>query len=112
MPDSINHGIIGNVSAQNVAVGKKARIEVTAGDPRLAGQLEALLSAIAAFDGDPAARRQLEAAGGEIAQALEQPAPDPQRALSWLSTIASVAGSAGAVASAATALEGAVQAIF
>ena len=112
MPDSINQGIIGNVSAQNVAVGKQARIDVTASDRGLAQQLAALLSAIAAFDGDPTARRQLEAAGNEIAQALEQPAPDPRRALSWLSTIASVAGSTGAVADAATALESAVQAIF
>jgi hypothetical protein len=112
MPDSANYGIVGNVSAQNLAVGQNARIDVRAWEPRLSEQLEALRLAIAAFDGDPGTRRELEVAGQEVAQALDEPAPDAERALARLSRIASAAGSAGTIASAATALTGLVQALL
>ncbi|MGH2943180.1 MAG: hypothetical protein ACRDLN_10475 [Solirubrobacteraceae bacterium] len=111
MGDSINYGIIGDVSANNLAVGPHARIDVAAADPAVAGQLQALLDAIAALDGGAGARPELEKAGNEVAQALAQPAPDTERALSWLSRITSVAGSAGTIAGAATALQRAVEAI-
>ncbi len=113
MPDSVNYGISArNVSARNVAVGHNAQINVAADVPEISEQLAALRSAIESFDGDHEARVQLAAAGEEVAKALEEPAPDKQRVLSRLSTIASAAGSAGAIASAATALAGAVQAIL
>jgi hypothetical protein len=114
MPESVNYGINATtVSAQNVAVGHNARIDVSvAGDPRLSGQLDALLRAIEAFDGQPAMHGELAAAGEEVAQALEEPAPDKERVLTRLATVASAAGSAGAIASAATALAAAVQAVL
>ena len=114
MPESVNYGISATtVSAQNVAVGQNARIDVSvAGDSRLSGQLEALLRAIVAFEGDPARRGELAAAGEEVAHALEEPVPDKQRVLTRLAKVASAAGSAGAIASAATALAAAVQTIL
>jgi len=113
MSESVNYGISAtNVSARNLAVGPNARIEVAADVPGLSEQLAALLRAIESFDGDREARVELAVAGDEVAQALREPAPDKQRVLSRLSTIASAAGSAGAIASAATALAGAVQAIL
>lgn len=112
MPDSENHGIIGNVSAQNVAVGRNARIDSRGGEPQLSERLAALLSAIESFDGDPRTRAELSTAGVEVAKALEEPAPDTERVLSRLARIASVAGWASAIAGAATALMGAVKAIL
>jgi hypothetical protein len=113
MTDRVNYGIVGDVSAQNIAVGHNARIDVSMpGDPGLARQLETLLQAIEAFEGDAATRAELAAAGDDVAQALDEPAPDRERVLSRLSKVASAAGSAGAIASAATALAGAVQAIL
>lgn len=111
MPDSGNYGINAtNVSAQNLAVGQNARIEVS-GDRRLDARLAALLRAIEDFDGAPERHNELIAHGEEVAQALQQPTPDNRRALDRLSKITSVAGVAGAVASAATALAGAVRAV-
>jgi hypothetical protein len=112
MSDRVNYGIVGNVSAQNVAVGTNARVDASGADARFAQHIEALLSAIAVFDGDPDVGRQLAVAGDQVAQALAQPAAETDRALSWLSRIASVAGPAGAIASAAAALDEAVRAII
>jgi len=114
MPESVNYGISATtVSAQNVAVGQNARIDVSvAGDPRLSGQLDALLRAIEAFEGEPATQGELAAAGKEVAQALGDPVPDKERVLTRLAKVASAAGSAGAIASAATALAAAVQTIL
>jgi hypothetical protein len=109
MAEWVNHGISGgNVSARNLAVGQNARVYASAADPRLAQQLEVLLAAIAAFDGDPEVRRELATAGDEVADALARPAPDGRRALSRLSTIRTLADSTGAIAGAATALAGLV----
>jgi hypothetical protein len=112
MSESVNYGIsAGSVSAHNLAVGPNARIDVTADLSGLSEQLAVLLRAIESFDGDREARAELATAAGEVAEALDKPAPDKQRALSRLSRIASVAGPAGAIASAATALAGLVQAL-
>jgi len=111
MPDSVNYGISAtNVSAQNLAVGPNARIEVS-GDARVDERLAELLRAIKDFNGAPETHGELTAISDEITQALQQPTPDRRHVLERLSKIASVAGSAGAIASAATALAGAVQAI-
>jgi hypothetical protein len=111
MSESENHGIIGNVSAQNVAVGRNARIDVR-GEAQLSEQLAALLHAIESFSGDPQARADLAVAAGEVAEELDRPVPDKERALSWLSRIASAAGSASAIAGAATAMASAVRALL
>jgi hypothetical protein len=100
------------VSAQNLAVGPNARIDVTADLSGLSEQLAALLRAIESFDGDREARAELAAAAGEVAEALDKPVPDKERALSRLARIASAAGSAGAIASAATAMAAAVRAVL
>jgi hypothetical protein len=111
MSESVNYGIsAGSVSAHNLAVGPNARIDVAADITGLSEQLTALRHAIESFDGDPQARAELSTAGDEVAKALEEPAPDKERALSWLSRITSVAGSASAIAGAATAVMGAVKA--
>jgi hypothetical protein len=113
MSESVNYGISGsNLSARNVAVGPNARIDAAAGTSGLSEQLAALRAAIESFDGDREARAELAAAADEVAEALDEPAPDKERALSRLATIASAAGSAGAIASAATAVAGAVKAIL
>ena len=113
MPESVNYGISAtNVSAHNVAVGPNARIDVGADVAGLSEQLTALLRAIESFDGDREARAELAAAAGEVSEALAQPTPDKERALSRLAKIASAAGSAGAIASAATAMADAVRAIL
>jgi hypothetical protein len=113
MSESVNYGIsAGSVSAQNLAVGPNARIDVAADTTGLSEQLAALRHAIESFSGDPRARAELAAAAGEVAEALEQPAPDKERVLSRLAKIASAAGSAGAIASAATAMAGAARAIL
>jgi hypothetical protein len=112
MPESENYGIVGNVSAHNVAVGPNARIDVTTDLSGLSEQLAVLLRAIESFDGDREARAELAAAAGEVAEALDKPAPDKERALSRLARIASAAGSAGAIASAATAMADAVRAVL
>ena len=111
MPDSVNYGINAtNVSAQNLAVGQNARVEVSV-DDRLNAQLAALLRAIADFDGPSEADDELTVLGDEITQTLQQPTPDTRHVLDRLSKITSLAGSAGAIASAATALASAVRAI-
>jgi hypothetical protein len=107
-----NYGIVGNVAAQNLAVGENARVEIAGADHRIAEQLATLLSEIAAFDGDDERRSALAAAGDEITNELQQPAKDRRRVLAGLETIASLAGPAGAIGSAATALMNAVRAIL
>jgi hypothetical protein len=114
MAESINYGISGatNVSAQNLAMGPNARIDISEAAPELSSQLDALLRAIGSFQGSPANRAELAAAGDDVAEALAEPQPDKQRVLSRLSSIASAAGSATAIASAATMLANTVGAIL
>lgn len=116
MADPANYGIVGDVTAQNVAVGTNARvdvgdhatIDVAALDPRIAAQLAQLGAAIARFDGDAEARSALAHARAEVADALAQPRPDKAGLLASLSAVADVAGSTSAIAGAATALAGLV----
>jgi hypothetical protein len=113
MSESVNYGIsAGSVSAQNLAVGSNARIDVAADITGLSEQLAALRHAIESFSGDPQARAELTVAAGEVAEELDKPVPDKERALSRLSRIASVAGSASAIAGAATAMAGAMRAVL
>lgn len=115
MADSINYGISGatNISAQNLAVGPNARIDIAnSAPPQLSAELEALLTAIKTFPGPPEMRSELVGAGDEVAKALAEPEPDKHRVLARLSKIASAAGSASAITSAATILAGAVQTIL
>jgi hypothetical protein len=112
MSERINYGIVGNVSARNLAVGENAHVEVTGGDADLGALLETLLRAIAAFDGDAASQSELDAQGAAVAEALRSPDPGVrERVLARLGLIASIAGPTSAIVTAVTALADTVRAI-
>jgi hypothetical protein len=112
-PDGgVNYGISGNVTAQNVAVGPNARIEVTLSSSAVANELEALLDAIKQFDGSPERRQLVEAARDDVVADLGAAEPEKGRILSRLGELAAAAGSAGTIATAATALAGAIGMCF
>jgi hypothetical protein len=108
--DRINYGIVGDVKAQNVAVGPNASIHVP--DRVLERELAALLRAIESFDGDPERRAMLELAAREVAEELGRPVADKRRVRARLDEIAKIAGPAGAIAGAVTALASAAQTIL
>lgn len=118
MAESVNYGISGSVTAQNVAVGQNARLDVRVGndanidigalDPRIVAQLDDLRAAIAAREGDPATRATLISASDEVAAVLAEPEPDKAGLFARLSTIADLAGSTTAIAGAAASLAGLV----
>jgi hypothetical protein len=108
---SVNYGIsgVGSINAGNLAVGSNSRIEVSVDRSLLAGQLDALAKALAAFEGPQEKREELIAAHHEIAEELHSSNPDKHRLLSTLAAIASAAGSTGAIVRAAETLAGAIQ---
>jgi hypothetical protein len=110
--DQINYGIVGDVNAENLAVGPNSRIEVTNVRQALAEQLYVLGQAVREYDGPEEARRELLAAHDELVTQLKRPEPDKPRILDRLSAIARAAGSASTIVTAVTALAGLVQAVI
>jgi len=100
-----NYGIIAtDVSAQQLAVGTNAQINVSSHEATVSARVEALLLAIDGFEGEAETRDALTVAGADIAKALENPEARKDHVLGRLSTLASAAGSVGAIATAARAL--------
>jgi hypothetical protein len=97
-----NYGIVGNVDAENVAVGTNASIRVDGtGTPDVTRALEALLAAIEAHDAPSDVRETLVANVGEVQEELARTAPDPKTLQNRLKTIVTLTGAASGVAVAA-----------
>jgi hypothetical protein len=105
-----NHGIVGDVRAQNVAVGPHASIHVDAAlRADVASALEALRRAIASHDASPEVRETLTRNAEELQEEIARPAPDPTTLQTRLKTIVALAGAASGVAVAADDLIALVQ---
>lgn len=114
MSDSANYGIsgAGNITAQNIAVGKNSTIVSTGSNTidqsnhteLLSGQLADLQQAIEGFQGPQATRDELLSAHAEVARELSAPAPDKNRLLTKLASISQLAGPATAIVQAAAVL--------
>ncbi len=99
--DSRNYGIVGNVTATNLVIGSHGHIDARGATQLIAG-MEQLERAVAAHDGSPEDRSQLDAVLREVAAELERPQPDRGSIVKRLETIGTVAGAGTAVAGAAT----------
>jgi hypothetical protein len=101
-----NYGIsgVGSFSAHNVVVGPSGSIVENATRIDIQERLNALHSAVSAYDGPVETRTALTAAAAEVQRELERPEPDKRRLGDRLRTLAEAAGFASAVAAAATAL--------
>jgi hypothetical protein len=83
-----NEGIIGNVRAKNIAVGRGAKAMFTEGDRTVVqGHLQDLERAVAALPVTPAARAQLEGDVSKLKDATTASEPDQAKVSGILQTI-------------------------
>jgi hypothetical protein len=102
MSDHSNEGIIGDVSAENLVVGRNGQITNNYGESPLVAHLTALTRAIAAHQAPPEVKAQLTSEADAVAAELSRAAPDKAALVPRLMVIGTLAGAASAVATAAT----------